>query len=366
MSTHERSRIFGLDLVRAVAIVLVVVSHADDLLDAYWSADPGVSAVDGVDLFFVLSGCLIGGVLLRSGDQHGIPWWIRSWDFWQRRWLRTLPNYYLFLILNIILVATGMAPGLLNDNVLAYAVFLQNFHIPLDLFFWESWSLAVEEWFYLLFPLFALILAVPLGPRRGFLLAAVIMITLPALLRFSAMDEVRTPFQLDLFVRKIVLYRLDAIGYGVLVAWVLRYVPRFQGRYAALSFMVGAVCLVVATCLRSEDVSHYNGTHYFTLSALSMALMLPLLVSWIRPPVWGKGVVFLSRISFALYLVHVPVRSLLLPHMPGLSREVTVLVYVAYWIVCLALSGLVLRYWERPFMVLRDRLSAQRMAPFTS
>jgi peptidoglycan/LPS O-acetylase OafA/YrhL len=45
----------------------------------------------------------------------------------------------------------GLSTGILNVNVLAYFVFLQNFWVPLDLFFWESWSLAVEEWFYLLF-----------------------------------------------------------------------------------------------------------------------------------------------------------------------------------------------------------------------
>jgi peptidoglycan/LPS O-acetylase OafA/YrhL len=66
--------------------------------------------------------------------------------------LRTLPNNHLFLLLNIALVALGLAPGLLNANTAAYFVFLQNLWKQLGLFFWESWSLAVEEWFYLLFP----------------------------------------------------------------------------------------------------------------------------------------------------------------------------------------------------------------------
>ncbi|MBK6892203.1 MAG: acyltransferase [Flavobacteriales bacterium] len=145
-------RIFGLDVMRAMAGVMVMLAHTSHLVADHWPRFPVVPSIDWVGVFFVLSGYLIGGMLLDASSKPG-PAPLRFLDFMQRRWLRTLPNYYLFLLLNILLVSVGAAPGMLGHMTAAYAVFMQNFHLPLDLFFWESWSLAVEEWFYLLFPL---------------------------------------------------------------------------------------------------------------------------------------------------------------------------------------------------------------------
>lgn len=70
---------------------------------------------------------------------------------------------------------------MLSHATAAYAVFMQNFHVPLDLFFWESWSLAVEEWFYLLFPLivFGAIGALALQGRRAYLACLRALLAVP-------------------------------------------------------------------------------------------------------------------------------------------------------------------------------------------
>jgi peptidoglycan/LPS O-acetylase OafA/YrhL len=95
-----------------------------------------------------------------------------------------------------------------------------------------------------------------------------------------------------------------------------------------------------------------------------MALLLPLLSLWKSMPPWGRPVVFLSKVSYALYLVHLPVRHLYLPLMDGRSMPATVLLYALYWALCLGLSWLVFRYWERPFMALRDQIG-KRLLPAT-
>ncbi|RYE13802.1 MAG: hypothetical protein EOP34_08005 [Rickettsiales bacterium] len=85
-STH---RSFGLDLARAIAIGLVLMSHfGHNALDAlgFW----------GVELFFALSGFLIGQILWRNFSQTDNWSGKQILNFWQRRWWRTLPNYYLF------------------------------------------------------------------------------------------------------------------------------------------------------------------------------------------------------------------------------------------------------------------------------
>ncbi len=354
---NVRSRIFGLDLMRAVAAVIVVYSHADDLLDEHWPRDPGASAMDGVDLFFVLSGFLIGNILIRLSYASNFPWWRRLLDFWQRRWLRTLPNYYLFLLINIAMVYFGWSMGLLNINALAYFVFLQNLIIPLDLFFWESWSLAVEEWFYLLFPLLLVVLAWWRAPKWGFLAATLLMIITSILLRIPAMDGVGTPFMLDLLVRKIVVLRFDTIGYGVLMAWLVYHVPAIFSQRRVELFALGAMLLATAILLRSENDLMYLGTVFLVLSGSSMALMVPLMAGWRTGGRLGPAVAFMSRISYALYLVHMPIRAVYLKLMPGMSVGVSLLLYVGYWALSIALAALVYHYWERPFMALRDGFS---------
>src|SRR5262245_16100295 len=95
------TRVFGLDFLRALAILLVLVAHASFMflplthrLEAWW-----MLGHLGVELFFVLSGFLIGSILARQAEEVQFS----VGRFWARRWLRTLPNYYLFLAINIVL-----------------------------------------------------------------------------------------------------------------------------------------------------------------------------------------------------------------------------------------------------------------------
>jgi peptidoglycan/LPS O-acetylase OafA/YrhL len=352
-----RDRVFGLDLMRAIAILWVLLSHGDDLLDAHWPARPGLSGFDGVDLFFVLSGYLVGGILLRQLERPGQPWFRKLLDFWQRRWLRTLPNYVLFLLVNIALVFFGLAPGLLNVNALAYFVFLQNLWVPLDLFFWESWSLAVEEWFYVLFPLLAMA-AMGMargGVRSGYLLAAVIMVCVPVLLR-HAVPVPTTLFEADLHFRKIVLMRLDGIGWGALAVWFHTIRPNAWVQWRWPLFVGGVAGLVWSATLIDADHLPFVARWSYTASALSMAMLLPMLSTWTSTPWWGRPVVGLSLISYALYLVHMPLRHLLHPLALGAGMAGAMAVYAGWWLACVLLATVVYRAWELPFLRMRDRL----------
>ena len=147
------SRLLGLDFLRAIAISLVLISHCTFLL----FPDTTTQFIDlirimgaiGVDLFFVLSGYLIGGILIKFWDED-IPKWTTLFKFWKRRWLRTLPNYFLILILNVLIAfIIGLS---LPKSVLLYTLFLQNFVVDHPDFFTEAWSLSVEEFAYLLLP----------------------------------------------------------------------------------------------------------------------------------------------------------------------------------------------------------------------
>src|SRR5690606_37576027 len=116
----------------------------------------GYLVFDGVGVFFVLSGFLIGGILIKDLNRYRFN--IKTLrTFWIKRWSRTLPNYFLYLFLSVLLI-----PILYSDFdllwLINYSTFTHNlFSAPPYAFYGHSWSLSVEEWFYLLTPLLMLL-----------------------------------------------------------------------------------------------------------------------------------------------------------------------------------------------------------------
>jgi peptidoglycan/LPS O-acetylase OafA/YrhL len=164
----------SLDGLRAIAVLLVIVFHLE-LSKTFapvrylWRFDIGYT---GVKVFFVLSGFLITTLLLREHARHGkIDWG----DFYLRRFFRIFPAYYTYLALAGVAVAAGWATASGGDFLWA-AVFLSDYH-KAEWALLHTWSLAVEEQFYLLWPT-ALVL---IGIRRGLCCAAAILLISPAL-----------------------------------------------------------------------------------------------------------------------------------------------------------------------------------------
>ncbi|MBK9045677.1 MAG: acyltransferase [Bacteroidetes bacterium] len=144
-------RVFGLDVMRALAIIFVVTGHSM-MLEKAETGFPWIRLIDGVELFFVLSGFLIGGMLIKIFENTTDYNFQTIKNFWIRRWFRTLPAYYLVLLLNVIFVYTGIIKEDFSQFNWKFLFFLQNFSQPFVGFFWESWSLSIEEWFYIFFP----------------------------------------------------------------------------------------------------------------------------------------------------------------------------------------------------------------------
>lgn len=360
-----RKKIFGLDLMRATAGVMVMLAHTSHLVEQHWPRFPNVPYVDWVGLFFVLSGFLIGGILLDSIAAKGSSM-LRFADFMQRRWLRTLPNYFLFLLLNILLVHFSLAPGMLSHATAAYAVFMQNFHLPLDLFYWESWSLAVEEWFYLLFPLiaFGLIGLMAFRGERAYLLACALFIALPIAARMLVAHHVVDDATRSLWVHKLVITRLDAPGIGMLAAWVAR---RWTERWRMVrrpAFLMGLAGLLLLSGLHVADAPAFMTIGYESVNVLAIALLLPLLSNWFSAGPLDQPMRGLSLITYALYLVHLPMLYLFGKFVPDPSPWLCALRYGLFITATITLAALIFRIWERPFMRLRDPLGRWLSARF--
>jgi peptidoglycan/LPS O-acetylase OafA/YrhL len=150
---HSGGRVFGLDLLRAAAIMMVICAHGFVVLYPHFGEPLGIfghGGFYGVELFFVLSGFLIGQILIRAGADLA-----RAGNvvfFYVRRWFRTLPLFFLFLIVNVVFERMFRAHAVGAAEALTHGFFLRNFSAFQMTFFPESWSLAIEEWFYLLFP----------------------------------------------------------------------------------------------------------------------------------------------------------------------------------------------------------------------
>lgn len=137
----------ALDVLRTFAILSVLLLHSLDFLSGYSFNLIYILSYGwiGVDLFFVLSGFLIADQAFRDNENHHRP----ILTFIIKRVFRTLPLYYFVLMIYLIVKPALGFP--FNDNALPYFIFIQNFLSPKD--FVQSWSLCIEEQFYLFFPL---------------------------------------------------------------------------------------------------------------------------------------------------------------------------------------------------------------------
>jgi len=364
MMVKPQNRIFGLDLLRCFAILLVLVSHTLPLS----SRNPGLETVYynlgviGVELFFVLSGFLIGSILIRMYNDTSVINIRTVSSFWVRRWFRTLPNYYLVIIFyNIIYFASyrGLVFSLHSNT--SYFFFFQNFisQMP-DKIFTVSWSLGIEEWFYLLFPLFLFTIQFFIKRKpTGFLLVISIFIFLPLLLRIIVALN-NTGISWDNGYRKIIPLRLDAIAYGVLMSYAWYYYTDFIKKQQLVLFISGVLLLSAVICY--QHFYYYNfisKTLLLSFFSIASVLLIPGLISVNKPNKHILSIVtFISIISYSIYLLHMLVLLLvqIVEHKFNISPPVYVTIIII-WLVTFFVSYLQYYFFESRVTRIRDHLN---------
>ena len=362
-------RIFGLDLMRATAISLVVFSHISWLLpfkSGLLIDLMSIAGVIGVEIFFVLSGFLIGRIIYRffiSEDFHSGE--IKY--FWIRRWFRTLPNYFLALMWNlIILLALGFS---IPEGIWRYVFFIQNFTSGIPPFFYESWTLSIEEFAYLIGPLLIYLfhLLRKSGDRsRQFLYMVICIILLCTVLRliYNANQEIRDMQHWNLNLKAVVIYRLDAVYYGALAAYFSLIWPNFWKRSRFILFLFGVFLflalnlLPVAKGILIESHPAFWNVWYLPLNSVAIMLTLPQLSQWqARRNFITRLITQLSLISYAMYILHYSIIMQVLRHVIpneqfiGLDLMVYVITYIAIVLLC---SFVLYKFYEKPMTNLRD------------
>jgi peptidoglycan/LPS O-acetylase OafA/YrhL len=354
----------SLDAFRVIAVTCIMLAHGSAFgMESFRSLRyvAIVIGVIGVELFFVLSGFLIGRQLLNVGEgTQGIK------NFWARRWYRTLPNYYLFLLINLVLFAFILQRP---TGDLSLIFFSHNLVSPFaDRFFAESWSLAVEEWFYLLAPMMVAFLSIMCPPRQRKFAALAAMLTIIlvcTVARVWAAQFINA--SIDSGIRKIVLLRVDALAFGVVLAWLARYRPLMLANLAR-AWWLGALLLLPAIAyLAFHSVNltfHAPPVAYHQFLAPLLFTLLPiacaLLLAWAQAmPVQSRAwLTKQSQWSYSIYLLHLPLLLIIL-HFTGELKNpyVIALVFVAWYAVSIMGAAMIYRWFEKPIMDLRKRFA---------
>lgn len=358
--TTAPRRVPQLDVLRTVAIVLVIGRHPVVDWSGPQTAFPPALAwyevgYTGVDLFFVLSGFLVSGLLFAEHARTGGIDWRR---FLVRRAFKIWPTYYLYLaILALIVWRAGISP----TRLLPLLVHLQNYFFDLSLSP-HTWSLAVEEHFYLLLPAF---LAFTMRRRPG-----VVPIVVGALAigcaTVRAVQHAPVPALLT-------HQRIDSLAIGVGVAWLYHLRPVWFARIAAFRWTlgVGGAALVVASVAGAgfgpvTDALVATGLAVGYAGILIVTVTTPVAAV---PSAPVRLLAWLGSHSYATYLMHVDMGY----RLTGVAFQVAGLrlidpsagLWLAASVVYVGLSFfagvLVSRGIELPALALRDRLFPSRV-----
>jgi peptidoglycan/LPS O-acetylase OafA/YrhL len=287
VTSSPRTRVSQLDGIRAVAITLVFFNHAFRL-PLFWF---------GVDLFFVLSGYLITGVLLsRRSNSLGMYFG----HFYERRARRILPPYLVLLV--VVSAFYGVSSW---GRHWYFYLFLMNLILPLHISEPKAmavlWSLAVEEQFYLIWPL-----AVRYLSERVLGICAASLILAAPLLRWFCSPHLPNLW----YAYALTPFRMDCLASGALLALVSRWKPQLTREYG-----IWGLLLLVPSSLGLLWLSHLGITTsansqlgntfiYECTLGISVGLMTWALSGKYVGVLKLRPVVYLGRISYTVYLMH--------------------------------------------------------------
>jgi len=344
-----QSRNANLDLTRACAILMVVIYHTIQMLpqknSVLWQFVQ--AGRYGVDLFFVLSGFLIGGLYWNEQIQFGNVYKLR---FILRRILRTAPPYFITLLL----AYTGVFISRNEPFDFGYLFFFQNYYIRIP-FFFISWSLCVEEHFYLFLPFFLYVLRIRAFKDR---IVLILLLTsfFPLIFRvFTFVPSSNPPFGYYFTASHL---RFEGLILGILASYIFinnNSTVKLMLRYKYAIYF-STLLLLFSTSLLPERIMYTAG--YYLLAVL---FSLSVLVASVDNP--GKlarsHFVFIIAItSYSIYLTHAMVIHIVLK----LSDKLSLLFF--QWLIMfisILISGYVYyKIIEKSVLTVRGKIIPKR------
>lgn len=372
-STGEATRLPGLDLLRAIAVIWVMLFHSylvGGLGEDYaWLSRYGWM---GVDLFFVLSGYLIGSQVLAPlarGERLSFG------GFYLRRAFRILPAFLAVLAIYLWVPGFREAPGM--EPAWTFLSFTLNLLIDYgrNQAFSHAWSLCVEEHFYLVFPLLAWWLTRRLS-TAVFIAVCIAVVAAGVALRAgvwlhdASTEGLPATAQRNWFVEDIYYptwNRLDGLLAGVVLATLKAFRPHTWRRaqaHANVALLLGLGGVALAFRLFHVRTGLLGNAIGWPVLSAGLALLVfagASRGSWIgRWAIPGAG--WLAAVSYSLYLVHKAMFHVVDEAFGEVLAGRGVVAFAAFGVAALAAAALLHYGVERPFLRLRDRLLASRRA----
>ncbi|HWE85709.1 MAG TPA: acyltransferase [Terracidiphilus sp.] len=373
------SRVHGLDTLRSVAILSVIVFHVwgyggDNKLPG-WFEPVAQFGWMGVDLFFVLSGYLIGAQLLRPYLRGGTP---SLWGFYRNRMYRILPAYLAVLALYEFVPKwaefSGLAP------VWAFLTFTLNFAVgPYDAHaFSHAWSLCVEEHFYLLLPLIFLAMMKKPSARKAAIAFACFVLAGIAIRSFILLHWLRPqaatgewPNYLNLIYYATYCH-FDGLLVGVALAVVKSFRPSWWAAFAQrghLQALAGIALIAVCVPLFKDRFVSATGITAvgdvigFPVLSLGLGLLVAsaMSVNGVLSRMRVPGAKLVATLAYTLYLTQKEMIHLVSAWFPMAEHWGGWRWLLVYGVCCMVVAGLLHLSIERPFLKLRDRRRKPRM-----
>jgi peptidoglycan/LPS O-acetylase OafA/YrhL len=368
----KKNYIKSLDGIRAIAILLVMAFHFE-IIRFGWM---------GVQLFFVLSGFLIGGILLKEKNIP-VPLSLRLKNFWIRRSLRIFPLYYIYLLIFIIVyILYAFPPDYLHDlpYLLTYTFNLTRISASWheSAVYTHFWSLCVEEQFYLFFPFIIFFLSASSLRTLTF----IVLIGCPLLrLGFTQylIQSGKTSFEIFDIIYWFPLSHLDAFFAGTAIPLLqLQYrVKRPQLLFAAILLITVSAGLAnysydnhghslpVSMGYNFGDTNTWQQVWYYTLLNSLAASLLLVLVSVhnsgiarsLKILLESKLLVAIGKVSYGMYIIHWVIQKQVI------DKLITVTDQNKYWLFLLDVPVVflcaLLSYYlvEQRFINLKNRLT---------
>ena len=361
-------RFFGLDFLRALSISLLLFSHSSWIYNSsgILGKMQDASGFLGVELFIVLSGFLIGGMLYKQflHENYTLK---DAGLFVTRRLMRVLPSYYLvILIITIIYLLFGFSV----TEVWKYPLMIQNFSSPIPAFFPESWSLPVKEMGYIFVVILLLVVSktfIKASKQVLFLMVVIGLIVFTFLLKLYY-DIHSANLQLRIWsftVRSVVIYRIDSVLIGVLFGYFYHNYKEFIMSKRKLFLAVGLLLFlvlflyIVVFKLRLTNASWFWNILCLPIVSTAICLFIPFLLNWKSPPqAIGNGITFICNIAYSIYLLHYSVVLFLLKYFidtKDFSLWQLNLFAILYLSITVGLSYLFYTYFEKPINQFRAK-----------
>lgn len=366
MKEHSE-RLYGLDHLRAAAIVLVLMYHYRAFKHPQWIDNVGRFGWTGVDLFFVLSGFLISNQLFKEIEKKG---GISLKIFYTKRFFRIIPAYLFTLFLYFTIPFFREREAL--SPLWKFLTFTQNY--GLDVIdrgtFSHAWSLCIEEQFYLFLPFLLLILAkTKLFKYLPLLIIAVIIFSLISRLVLwngSIAEEVYGSLNFWKGWYMKIYYpthtRLDGLGIGVVIGFLMQYSQEFKKKVHQNGnkfFLGGMLLLSISFWICNEQASEKASVFGFTLVSLSFGMIVMAAVSESSFLYRSKSyiTVQLAALSYTIYLSHKGIIHMIQTMFEQLGFGVSDNVCLMVCLLGCISGGILYRFLiEKPFYRIRSRI----------